>query len=613
MTLRPERATAAWLALLLFGIYLLSFSGRIYSSDGLSMFAVTESWVKRGELSTDQMWTLFGTKSDAAPDGEVYSKYGYGTSLIAAPLYALALFFPFFGLTQFTLLASAIAVALTGGLLYLTARRLGYSPGVGVVAVLLFGLATPAWVYAKEFWSESFSLPVLMAAFYFSLCSRQERHTRDALLAGAALGLAIAVRTTNAVLVPVFMVYGFGATAFLGPILLSLLSVAAYNLVRFGNPLTTGYRPDETFSNPILLGAYGLLFSPGKGLLVYCPFLAALPFGVWQFYRRARRELALFLAIVILYLLLFSAWYYWWGGTSWGPRFLVPTLPFLVLLCAPLLETFSLLDSRFSIAQSLRSRLSAPRAPLALALLFSLLVLLSIINELAGVSISSLNYRLSILNLSPSPDADAIFAPAFSPLLRTWQILKPTNLELAWVRPTPDAVQIDWLVVLPMLALIAFGAIMLVRALRGGATGRALWLGFLLTCVVAGFSLARYGEHPQPGVDRGYAALLNRLAVQERAGDVVILNDDARARLWFDANRARAKWYGLSRDPARWDAPTQALVARVTRSDSRTWFAYDDATADVPNPLRDWMAANLATVQQEDFEGGVHLRLFQAR
>ena len=200
---------ALFLALLLFGVYLLSFNGRITSSDGLSMFAVTESFVKRGEFSTDQMWTFFGTKSVAAPDGEVYSKYGYGTSLFAAPLYALALYFPFSGLMQVTLLASALAVALTGALVFLAARRLNFSALVSTFSALLFGLATPAWVYAKEFWSEPFAAMTFFAAFYFLLCYRAELKQRDVLFAGILLGLAIAVRTTNVLLVPLYVWYAF--------------------------------------------------------------------------------------------------------------------------------------------------------------------------------------------------------------------------------------------------------------------------------------------------------------------------------------------------------------------------------------------------------------------
>ncbi|MBI4673546.1 MAG: glycosyltransferase family 39 protein [Chloroflexi bacterium] len=311
-----DTSIAFWLALFLFGVYLLSFSGRITSSDGLSMFAVTESAVKRGDVSTDQMWTFFGAKSAPAPDGEAYSKYGYGTSLLAAPLYALALYVPFFGLMQLTVLSSALAMACAGAFVYLTARRLKFSVAVALATTLLFGLATPAWVYAKEFWSEAFATATLCAAFYFLLAYRQQRGLHDCAIAGICLGLAIAVRTTNILLLPLYVWYAFvnlgekggehkgkgehaasplqvdwrGVFWFAIPVSGFVLAILFYNAVRFGNVFTTGYRADETFNNNILLGAYGLLFSPGKGLFVYAPILAALPFGAWQFYKHHKRE-----------------------------------------------------------------------------------------------------------------------------------------------------------------------------------------------------------------------------------------------------------------------------------------------------------------------------------
>ena len=351
---QAEVPIAAWLALLLFGVYLLSFSGLLYSQDSISMFAVTESFVKRGEFNTDQLWTLFKARDEIAPDGESYAKYGYGMSLFAAPLYALAFYLPFdLGLTQTALLTSSTVVALTGALVFLATRRAQFSRGVSIRAALLFGLATPAWVYAKQFWSEPYSLFTLFAAFYFLMRFRSENNTRDACLAGIALGLAAATRVTNVALVPLFLWYGFAQDrsglprpdrslrrrlAFALPLGFIGLSIAWYNWTRYGNPLVTGYRADEQFDNPILLGLYGLLFSPGKGLFVYIPFLAALAFSAPVFFRRVRREAVFGILLFAYYAVLFSTWYYWWGGTNWGPRFLVPTIPFLVLMCAPAIE-----------------------------------------------------------------------------------------------------------------------------------------------------------------------------------------------------------------------------------------------------------------------------------
>ncbi len=629
MLSHTDRTLALFLALLLLGVYLLSFNGRITSSDGLSMFAVTESFVKRGEFSTDQMWTFFGTKSIAAPDGEVYSKYGYGTSVFAAPFYALAFFVPFSGLMQVTLLSSAMATALTGALVFLAARRLIFSASVSVIVALLFGLATPAWVYAKEFWSEPFAALTLFAAFYFLLCYRDEKNLRDVLFAGILLGLAIAVRTTNVILVPLYLWYAFVARDFLwigrtwirnpclkkegkeekidwrvlvyfsAPIIFFVVSVFLYNWIRFQNPLTTGYRADEDFSNNILLGAYGLLFSPGKGLFVYAPFLAALPFGVWQFYREHKRELFLIVSLFIVHCLLFSAWYYWWGGTNWAARFLVPTLPFLVLLCAPLVKL--LLEPRKGIAfQVLR---------------FTVIVLvaMSIINALAGVVVNSLTYRLRAINVSANADWDSIFLPALSPLIGHWQTLRATNFDVAWVRATAETIGIDWIVVALTGAFVLFCAWLLINGLRGKILSRAVMFGaMVLAMVLTIFSMARYADDPRLRANDGYAELLQTLPQIARADDVLILNDDAHARFFFNTNRARLKWYGLSRDPARWDETTRAIFSKKLAVYERVWFVFDE-NVDAPNPMREWFQANLREVERFEFTQDVTLVLYLTR
>lgn len=629
-----DTAISFWLGLFIFGIYLLAFSGRITSSDGLSMFAVTESAVKRGDVSTDQMWTFFGTKSAPAPDGEVYSKYGYGASLLAAPLYALALYVPYFGLMQLTVLSSAIAMTFTCAFVYLAARRLRFSVAAATATTLLFGLATPAFVYALEFWSESFGTATLFAAFYFLLVYRAERGLQNCVIAGVCLGLAMAVRTTNLALLPLYVWYAFanfgarmdahrrtgadrsrsehkasplrmdwrGLVWFLISLSGFVFVIFFYNYIRFGNPLTTGYRADETFSNNILLGAYGLLFSPGKGLFVYAPILAALPFGVWQFYKRASRELCFIVLLAAFYVLLFSAWYYWWGGTNWAARFLVPTLPFLLLLCAPLLELL------------LAPPPDVSRMPLyLLRFTFAALILVSLVNELAGVSVHSLTYRLAALKQSPNADWDAIFQPALSPLIGHWKILKPVNLEFAWLRASSEGAQIDWIALALTFGVILFALYMLARVLRGHAMPRAATrVNLALAVALVLLVMARYANDPRVGGNDGYRQLLATVQQKADASDVLILNDDGQARYFFNTNRARLKWYGLSRDPARWDAPTQQLVRRLGQTHARVWFAYDDAV-NAPNPMREWMESNWRAVQRLRFADRVTLVLYAPR
>lgn len=578
------------------------------------MFSVTESFVKRGEFNADQLWTVYKARAELGPDGEAYSKTGYGASLFATLLYALALALPGdVGLAQTTLLTSSIVIASTGALVFLAARRLRFQRATSVITALLFGLATPAYVYAKQFWSEPYALFTLFATFYLLRCFRDEQHPRDALGAGITLGLAVATRLTNAALVPLFAWYGFadwrnwltrrGLVLFGLALSAIALTIAYYNWARYGNPLTTGYRADETFDNPILLGAYGLLFSPGKGLFVYVPFLATLAFAALAFFRRARRETIFISILFTFYVLLFSAWYYWWGGTNWGPRFLVPTLPFLILLSAPAVE------------------LAIARPSGLFARVFFVLGLLALAFQLLGVAVPSLAYRARMTKLSPYPDWDAIFLPTFSPLVGSVNLLRPRVLDFAWLKVIGDVVTIDWLVLVLTLGVIVVCAVGLSASFQRGADyphrssviGRwpsVIGMAIVLAALTL-FSLYRYRADPRWGGSEGYRALLQTVARQAQPRDVLILNDDTRTPFFLNENRARIRWYGLSRDPRHFDEASRALLTRLTQQYARVWLAFDDAVAQLPDPTREWLDQSLRRIVQQDFEDGVHLILYE--
>ena len=93
----------------------------------------------------------------------------------------------------------------------------------------------------------------------------------------------------------------------------------------FGTPLSTGYHFEsgEGFNANWLLGLWGLLFSPYRGLFWYTP-LAILSVLAWPgFIRRHRAEGWLTAVVTLVMVALFGKWWMWWGGFAWGPRFLV--------------------------------------------------------------------------------------------------------------------------------------------------------------------------------------------------------------------------------------------------------------------------------------------------
>ena len=185
-----ERSTAFLIAALLFACYLLTYTGLLQSSDGLSMFATTENIVRRGEVDTNQLLWMGLQQGSFGPDGELYSRKGLGMTLLALPLVWLARLWPALGLAQTALLLNPLLTGWTGGLLFLAVMRLGWGRFAGIITALAYGLATLAWPYTQTFFSDPMSAWGLFAALYWLLAFQQEKRKHILLWAGLAWGLA---------------------------------------------------------------------------------------------------------------------------------------------------------------------------------------------------------------------------------------------------------------------------------------------------------------------------------------------------------------------------------------------------------------------------------------
>lgn len=90
---------------------------------------------------------------------------------------------------------------------------------------------------------------------------------------------------------------------------------------------------------PSLSGLAGVLFSPGRGLLVYQPLLLLLPLAMWAAGRSDRLGRIGFYPFVLVFAavhcLFVSGWTMWWGGHSFGSRLVSEVIPALALAAAP--------------------------------------------------------------------------------------------------------------------------------------------------------------------------------------------------------------------------------------------------------------------------------------
>lgn len=269
----------------------------------------------------------------------------------------------------------ALATAAAGALVYALVRTLGYAAPVAVLTALGYGLGTMAWPYAKlDFTEPPATAFVLLATLLLTLAWRPPatRHSREsgnpppllsssvllAGLAGVSCVAAIATKYVTACFVPLLLMQGLllamglpsgrrlGAAvrllgAFLLPVLaLGIVALAASVVVAGGPPVLLtefiGGLQRGWLGLPPWIGFRGLVFSPGKSLFLYSPFLILGLVSIPLFVRRHGWRGALYVVVPVLFITIYSLKRVWDGG-GWGPRYMVPMLPFLAIVAAPLL------------------------------------------------------------------------------------------------------------------------------------------------------------------------------------------------------------------------------------------------------------------------------------
>jgi hypothetical protein len=387
-----DRHLARAVFLLLLAVYGATFSGAPAVPDGEVVFQTTSALWREGSLAlggTPEAEALIAEAERAPPGGfsvrrgegeragSHYGWYGIGQPLLALPLYAagklLARAFPDIqaahtGHTRygagrseyFEHLAfgarNALLTALLGGLLVLVARRLELGRAPALLCGLGYGLGTFAWPQARDSLGDVQGTFLLFVGFHLLLLLQRRASGSRAVLFGIALGLTF---LTRAVLAPAVIVLdlalvwqlrggpsdrgsaqGSGKLVLLAglPQVVALLAWMAVNQWRFGHTLDSGYGlalAGGLFGGSPFTALFGLMVSPGKGLLWMAPGLLLLGRGVG----RARKDkqgalVALVVGVSVAVLLPVLFLRGWHGAYTFGPRYILPALPFLWLLAA---------------------------------------------------------------------------------------------------------------------------------------------------------------------------------------------------------------------------------------------------------------------------------------
>lgn len=324
------------------GLLALAWVGRAAtSSDGAEVLSDTFGLVVRGRL-----------ESATAPPERVdpyfpaphpfRSRYGALPSLLPAPFLAAA--WPFRaalgpeGLDAALSLTWAAGAALAAVAFLRLVRAL--EPRASPLWAPAFLAGTFVWPYAADSYVEPWAAAAL-ALGAAELLRGPSRPFARGLSGGAGALVAALLKPILWVLAPVFVFAALladregegvpkragGALAVLVP---GLAGILALNVALYGRATDFGYGyAGLPFDTPLTTGLYGLLASPGRGLLFYAPIAALAPLAL----RRTGAAARVLCGLVPLTLVLVAArWFAWHGASCWGPRLILPVLP---LLAAP--------------------------------------------------------------------------------------------------------------------------------------------------------------------------------------------------------------------------------------------------------------------------------------
>lgn len=347
---------------------LFPYFPEIRSANELSRLYLAIAMVDEGTVSIDAELRRFGDISDkSVREGRYYSDKAPGVAFVALPFvwlhHKLA--------TEPTLetdvriarlaVSTLSTIAVLFALMSLMAAH-GIDPRVRRALALAYGLGSLATTYGILLFGHQISAAMLFLAFMSArtvdVTSKRGAMLRS-LAVGLCLALAIAIEYPNVLLcLPIGLF--FLARVRKQPLQLLWMVVGAlpialalglYHKAAFGSPFATGYsflansfsavhaQGVMGISTPTLPHAYLSFFSPAKGLYYYSPFLLlALP-GLYLV-RAKGAEGWTSIALVMLSAVIVCSMVYPNGGWTVSQRHLTPSVPFMILPLALVLDRY---------------------------------------------------------------------------------------------------------------------------------------------------------------------------------------------------------------------------------------------------------------------------------
>jgi hypothetical protein len=292
----------------------------------------------------------------------VYTVRSLLLSAAAMPFYYVAIIFSASPAVTVGLFFNSFLISLTAVIIFCICTEVLRSSKIAFALSIIYCVCSFVWPYNATFWVQPLQGLLLVSSAYFILLTSHrnysflcnyvlDRNRKSSLFAGLGglfLGLSVFAHPTSLIFIPAFLGYSFFSAmrhqkvdfVFLLAILGTVIFFAGLtNYVRFNSFTEFGYGYFSTLAaHNGWKGLIGLIISPGVGLIFYFPLAILLPLGAKYMYKENKSLFCLFLYIIV------ASWIYygtlsfgfepasWSGGVAWGPRYLLPVLPFMLII-----------------------------------------------------------------------------------------------------------------------------------------------------------------------------------------------------------------------------------------------------------------------------------------
>lgn len=338
-----------------------SLSQNYYLSNDGGRIALTYALVNNRSFIIDDY------KNFISVDYSVFEEHTYadkpvGSSLLGIPamLVIKTLRIDDTGLIVFlfTATTSALLSAVVCVILYRTAMLFSGNRKASILVVVAYGLGTMAFPFATIFMGHQTATFFAFSGFYVILLVKNKK-LKDGylILAGALTGFSFVVDYPLGIMLVLLSLYllTFKRDRYFLMFITAMLAVASlnllYNFICFKDPLAFPHKFQGYFTTAHTSGLYGvnlpqlqivieLLFKEYRGLFIYSPILlfSLIGFAFFLKNKTFRTEATFCLLIFLSFLAFVSGYVGWYCGWSYGPRYLIPCLPFMSLLLLPVFE-----------------------------------------------------------------------------------------------------------------------------------------------------------------------------------------------------------------------------------------------------------------------------------